>query len=72
MGKQYNPYDNVIATIERAAGILGLERSEYEPLKYPERELKVYLPVEMDDGSIQYMWIVQKQKQKLQNLWFSR
>ena len=53
MGKQYNPYDNVIATIERAAGILGLERSEYEPLKYPERELKVYLPVEMDDGTIQ-------------------
>lgn len=52
MSEQYNPYDNVVATIERAAGILGLKQEEYEPLKYPERELKVYLPIEMDDGTI--------------------
>lgn len=53
MSKEYNPYDNVVATIEKAAAILGLEKSSYEPLKYPERELKVYLPVEMDDGHVE-------------------
>ena len=48
----YNPYDNVIAIIKDAAGKLGLEESEYIELMYPERELKVALPVRMDDGSI--------------------
>ncbi len=52
MGKEYNPYDNVIATIEKAASILGYEHNDYEAIKYPERELKVYLPVEMDDGTV--------------------
>ena len=52
MAEKYNPYDNVIATVEHAAEILGIEKSEYEPLKYPERELKVYMPIEMDDGSV--------------------
>jgi len=50
--KVYNPYDNFLETIETAAGILGLEKSDYEAIKYPERELKVAIPVEMDDGSV--------------------
>lgn len=48
----YNPYDNVLATIENAAKVLGYEKSEYETLKYPERELTVSVPIKMDDGSI--------------------
>ncbi|MGI6404203.1 MAG: Glu/Leu/Phe/Val family dehydrogenase [Oscillospiraceae bacterium] len=48
----YNPYDNVLATLESAAKILGYEPSEYEILKHPERSLKVAVPVRMDDGSI--------------------
>lgn len=32
--------------------MLGLEENDYIALKYPERELKVSIPVEMDDGNI--------------------
>lgn len=48
----YNPYDNMLQVLDRAAGMLGLSESDYVVLKYPERELKVAIPVEMDDGSV--------------------
>ncbi len=48
----YNPYDNVLATIENAAGILGYAKEDYERIKFPERTLKVSLPIKMDDGSV--------------------
>ena len=48
----YNPYDNVLATVEKAAKILGYTPEEYEAVKYPERELSVSVPVRMDDGSV--------------------
>ena len=48
----YNPYDNVLAVVENAAKVLGYEKADYEALKYPERELKVSIPVQMDDGSV--------------------
>lgn len=48
----YNPYDNVLATVEKAAKILGLAPTDYEAVKYPERELRVSVPVRMDDGSV--------------------
>ncbi len=48
----YNPYDNVLATVEKAAKILGYAPEEYEAVKYPERELSVSVPVRMDDGSV--------------------
>ena len=47
----YNPYENVLKVMDEAAQILGYSESDIEPLKYPERELKVSVPVEMDDGS---------------------
>lgn len=47
----YNPYENVLKVMDEAAQILGYSESDIEPLKYPERELKVSIPVEMDDGS---------------------
>ncbi len=50
--KTYNPYDNVVATITKAANILGLEEKDYITTLYPERELKVTFPVKMDDGSV--------------------
>jgi len=49
----YNPYDNVLKTIDKAASILGYAPSDYETLKHPERELRVSVPVRMDDGSLQ-------------------
>ena len=48
----YNPYDNVLAVVENAAKVLGYEKADYEALKYPERELQVSIPVQMDDGSV--------------------
>lgn len=48
----YNPYDNVLATVENAARILKYKPAEYESVKYPERELTVSVPVRMDDGSV--------------------
>ncbi len=52
MDEKYNPYEDMLKSMEEAADLLGLEKDDYEVLKYPERELKVSIPVEMDDGSI--------------------
>jgi glutamate dehydrogenase (NAD(P)+) len=52
MSKEYNPYENMLEVLEKAANMLGLEENDYVEIKYPERELKVSLPIEMDDGSI--------------------
>ena len=49
----YNPYDNMLAVLEQAANMLGIESAEYECYKYPECELKVSIPIRMDDGSVQ-------------------
>ncbi len=48
----YNPFDNVVKTIDTAAKILGYTPGEYETLKHTERELRVSVPVEMDDGTV--------------------
>lgn len=52
MEKSYNPYDNVLAIVDKAASILGYVPSDYEAIKYPERELKVSIPVIMSDGEV--------------------
>lgn len=52
MNNDYNPYNNMLEVLEKAAEMLGLEEKEYITVKYPERELKVSIPVEMDDGSV--------------------
>lgn len=48
---QYNPYENVLKVMDDAAELLGYSSSDIEALKYPERELKVAIPVVMDDGT---------------------
>jgi glutamate dehydrogenase (NAD(P)+) len=50
--KMYNPYENMLSVLEKAAEKLGLQPNDYETIKYPERELKVSIPVKMDDGRI--------------------
>ena len=52
MSSNGNPYEDILATLEGAARQLGLEEADYISLKYPERELKVSIPVKMDDGSM--------------------
>lgn len=52
MAKSYNPYDNFLSVLEKAANAIKMPVQEYEAIKYPERELKVNLPIKMDDGSV--------------------
>ena len=51
MEKTYNPYDNVLKVVSDAAEILGYSDSDIDAIKFPERELKVAIPVRMDDGT---------------------
>lgn len=49
----YNPYENMLHVLDKAAETLGLSRNEYEFVRYPERELTVSLPITMDDGHVE-------------------
>lgn len=50
MSGKYNPWENMLAVLDEAAQNLGLSYDDYVCLRYPERELKVSVPVIMDDG----------------------
>ena len=52
MSRQYDPYENVVAVMEEAMNIGGIDKRMFEIIRNPQRETKVYLPVEMDDGSV--------------------
>ncbi len=52
MSKVYDPYDNVVSVMSEAMDIGKIDKSLFEIIKNPQRETKVYLPVEMDDGSV--------------------
>ena len=61
MEKPYNPFENVQTVMEEAMEVGGIDRTMFEIIRNPQRETKVYLPVEMDDGSIHVFegWRVQ-------------
>ncbi len=48
----YNPYEEMLHVLDFAAEKLGYTINDYNALRYPERELKVSIPVELDDGSL--------------------
>ena len=52
MGKAYDPYENVVSVMEKAMEVGHINKQMFEIIKNPQRETKVYLPVEMDDGSV--------------------
>lgn len=52
MAQAYDPYTNVIHTMTKAMETGHIDQSMFEILKNPQRETKVYLPIEMDDGSV--------------------
>ena len=52
MSDKYNPYNNFLSVLKRAAQAVGLHENDYAALYYPERELKVSVPVRMDNGSV--------------------
>lgn len=52
MAKIYDPYENVVATMEEAMRVGHIDKTMFEIIKNPQRETKVYLPLEMDDGTV--------------------
>ncbi len=48
----YDAYENFLSVVDKAAKAVGMDEQDYISIKYPERELKVSLPVRMDDGKI--------------------
>lgn len=48
----YDPYENAVKVMEEAMEIGHINKAMFEIIKNPQRETKVYLPVEMDDGSV--------------------
>ena len=50
--KKYDSFENVQTVMEQAAILGKIDRRMFEIIKNPQRETKVYLPIEMDDGSI--------------------
>lgn len=57
----YDPFENVISVMEHAAQIGNIDKTYFEILKNPQRETKVYLPVEMDNGNVKVFegWRIQ-------------
>ncbi len=51
-GANYSPYKQMLDSLDQAAAILGYEKNDYMTLRYPERELTVAVPVEMDNGTV--------------------
>lgn len=47
-----NPYQMALEQLAIVAELLDLDPNIHEFLKYPERELTVHFPVQMDDGSV--------------------
>ena len=52
MPRKHNPFDNFKAVLDKAAELLGLSQNDYVTLKYPERSLRVSLPIRMDNGDV--------------------
>ncbi len=52
MEEKQNLYDQMLSVVDMAAEKLGFTLNDYAPLRYPERQLTVAVPVEMDDGTL--------------------
>ncbi len=52
MSHTYNPYENVVSVMAEAMEKGNIDKTMFEIIKNPQRETKVYLPIEMDDGTV--------------------
>ncbi|QHS16095.1 Glu/Leu/Phe/Val family dehydrogenase [Halopenitus persicus] len=48
-----DPFENMLAQMDRAETYADVDHGVFERLKYPERTLKVTLPVELESGNIE-------------------
>src|SRR5450432_1176317 len=51
--EEMNVYQNAEARFEVAANKLGLEQGVYSYLKYPSKEVTLYIPIGMDNGQLE-------------------
>src|SRR3979411_2332777 len=51
--EEMNVYQNAEARFEVAANKLGLEQGVYRYLKYPSKEVTLYIPIGMDNGQLE-------------------
>jgi glutamate dehydrogenase (NAD(P)+) len=52
MSEKYDPYENVLSVIDEAMDIGKIDKYMLEIIKHPQRTVTVYLPIEMDDGTV--------------------
>src|SRR6202011_4661076 len=50
---ELNPYECAEARFETASKKLGLEEGLYRYLKYPNKEITIYIPASMDNGHLE-------------------
>jgi len=51
MSAELNPFEIAQRQLDEAAELLGLDEATHQLLRWPRRELKVTIPVRMDDGT---------------------
>jgi glutamate dehydrogenase (NAD(P)+) len=51
--KEENPFESMMQRFDEAAGLLNLDPNIYKILRWPNREITLYIPVLMDDGNYQ-------------------
>jgi glutamate dehydrogenase (NAD(P)+) len=51
--KEENPFESMMQRFDEAAGRLNLDPNIYKILRWPNREITLYIPVMMDDGNYQ-------------------
>jgi glutamate dehydrogenase (NAD(P)+) len=51
--KEDNPFESMMQRFDEAATLLSLDPNIYKILRWPNRELTLYIPVLMDDGNYQ-------------------
>ena len=51
--KEENPFESMMQRFDEAARLLKLDPNIYKILRWPNREITLYIPVMMDDGNYQ-------------------
>jgi glutamate dehydrogenase (NAD(P)+) len=53
MSTELNPFEIAQRQLDEAAELLGLDEATHQLLRWPRRELRVTIPVRMDEGTVQ-------------------
>jgi glutamate dehydrogenase (NAD(P)+) len=51
--KEENPFESMMSRFDHAARLLDLDPDLYRVLRVPNREITIYIPVQMDDGHME-------------------